>query len=70
MSNITPIPKQDASELRKAIEAMKRAMPEQLELALVLARMDHAKFEAYQTAGFTAAQALELLKAEKIRAHV
>ena len=70
MSNISAIPKQDASELRKVLEQMKRAMPEHIELVALLARMDFAKFEAYVAAGFKPDQAIDLLKAEKIKAHV
>lgn len=70
MSNITPIPKQDASDLRKVIEGLKRAMPEQVELATLLAKIEFAKYEAYIAAGFSKDQAIDLLKAEKIRASV
>lgn len=70
VSQIHAIPKQDASELRKLLDGMKRAMPEHMELLALLAKMDFAKFEAYVAAGFKPEQALDLLKAEKIKASV
>lgn len=70
MSNIIGIPKQEASDLRKILDTIKRGMPEQIELIATLARMDFARYEAYVAAGFKSEQAIDLLKAEKIKAHV
>ena len=70
MNHITALPKPDATELRKILDTIKRTMPEELELRAVLAQMDFAKFNAYIQAGFKEHQALELLKAEKIKASV
>lgn len=70
MSNLVGLPKQEASELRKVLETIKRGMPEQMELIAMLAQMDFAKFQAYVAAGFKPEQAIDLLKAEKIKASV
>lgn len=68
--NLVDLPKQDASKLRKCLDAIKRQLPDQLEMLAVLARIDHAKYQAYVTAGFSKDQAFELMKAEKIKARV
>lgn len=70
IDNIIGLPKAEASDLRKAIDSLVRAMPEQLELATLLAKLDMNTFNAYVAAGFTKEQALDLLKASKIKASV
>lgn len=67
---VVGLPPSNPSELRKVLDTLKRGMPDQLELLTMLARMDFAKFEAYIAAGFKPEQAIDLLKAEKIKAHV
>lgn len=68
--NIIGLPKAEASELRKIIDNLIRAMPDQLELSTLLAKFDMNTYNAYLAAGFTEDQALDLLKASKIKASV
>lgn len=68
--NIIGLPKAEASELRKIMGNIIRTMPEQIELAALLAKLDMNTFQSYIAAGFTKDQAMELLKASKIKAHV
>lgn len=68
--NIIGLPKAEASELRKAIDGIVRSMPEQVELAALVAKLDMNTYQSYIAAGFTKDQALDLLKASKIKAHV
>lgn len=68
--NIIGLPKAEASELRKIMDQIIRTMPEQIELAALMAKMDMNTFQSYIAAGFTKDQALDLLKAAKIKAHV
>lgn len=70
MSNITGIPKAEASDLRKILDQMTRTMPEQIEVLQLLARLDFEKFKALQAAGFKAEQAMDLMRAEKIKASI
>jgi hypothetical protein len=67
---ITGLPPVPPNDLRKLLEQIKRGFAEQVELSQLVAKLDREKFKAYVAAGFSEAQALELLKAEKIRAHV
>lgn len=68
--NIIGLPKAEASELRKIMDNLIRTMPEQIELAALLAKLDMNTFQSYIAAGFTKDQAMDLLKASKIKAHV
>lgn len=68
--NITGLPPAPPNELRKILEGLKRGMAEQIELQQLIARLDREKWKAWVEAGFTEQQALDLLKAEKIRANV
>jgi len=70
MSNITRIPKAGATELRKVIDHILRTMPEQIEMAMLLAKLDMNTFNGYIAAGFTKEQAMDLLKSSKIKANV
>jgi hypothetical protein len=70
MTNIRELPSGDKNELRALIEKMKRGLPEHIELLGLLAQADYAKFQALTKAGFQPAQAIELMKAEKITVKV
>lgn len=70
MSNITGLPQAEASELRKLIDKLSRSLPEHIEMMALLAKADFEKFKALVAAGFTKEQAIDLLKAEKIKASV
>lgn len=70
MSNITGIPPAPATDLRKLLDGWKRNFHEHVELQEMLAKMDKATFDSYVKAGFTKGEAIELLKASKIKANI
>lgn len=54
--------KQNTAEALAQIEIMKLNLPAQIELAKLNAQIARAKFEAYTSVGFTAEQAILLIK--------
>lgn len=62
--SVTPFP---PDKFKKLLEEAKRRLDDELELQTLLARIDRAKWQAWVKEGFTESQALELLKAEKIK---
>lgn len=69
MANLTEIP-QKPDDMQKAIDTLTRLLPQQIILYGLLAKADFAKYEGYVKAGFSKSEALDLLKAEKIKATV
>lgn len=67
--NVTPLPP-PTSKLRVMLDQIKRDWLEQVELLELMAKLDHEKFGALVKAGFNAVQAMDLLKAEKIKASI
>lgn len=63
---VLPPPK-DQSELATAIDKMSRMLPEHQRLCALVAQQDMVQFQAWMQAGFTRSDALELLKATKMR---
>jgi hypothetical protein len=66
----TALPSPPPNELRKFLEQAKRNFNDHVEYVRLCAKMERETFQAYVEAGFTDAQALELLKASKVRAHL
>jgi hypothetical protein len=62
MTNISKLPEFDRDERQAALENLKRALPMIMEFAKLDAQIRKAKFDAFLSAGFSEAQALELTK--------
>lgn len=63
--SVTPFP---PDKFKKMLEEAKRRLDDELEAQQIFAKIDRARFLAWVKEGFTEAQAMELLKAEKIKA--
>jgi len=70
VSNVIGMPKAEASDLRKIIDKFMRSLPEHIEMLKIMARMDFEQFQAYVKAGFNPEQAMDLIRAGKIKANV
>ena len=71
--SLSALPAPPPSNVRKLMENWKRNWTEQEELEELeelLAKADFAKFKSYVKAGFTESQALDLLKANKVKVNL